>query len=693
MRRSVWGKMLALAIAAAVAATSSVSSFAAEEIAVADFEEAVIEEVSEDFEEEELYEEAVEAEEVFEEEEPSEEVFEEDVIEEEEAVFTEGEDVQPIEDGEEEPGNEPGEPAEQNHVWKQEKYTVVFHSKVGGKDNKVNKTYTYADKDELLSAPFEREGYAVYEWNNKKGEVFVASNEKVDFLVEFFMDPTGLSKIDLYANWQQNRFSIVFHDDEGNRLAEQPEGYDHIYYEDKVDFRAAANEFNKTATEDFTVIGFSTVKDGDRRVEYTLDKSYSKFFSVNNGELDLYPVIGQGRYTIFYLTDSNTRISKMITSYKSGERVVLSKATRPGHKFMGWQALDKDGTELAEDELKNVFETKKVKDVLGNDTTVVVAIKKTAKQPVYLVPFFNINTYKLYVAPNAKGVTLAGKPFSKKVYVGTFSYNGERETIKDDGREMESDPEKIGSRFVGYSVNAKAKTAEECINVDDESAFAALTDKKTVTLYCIWEQIPYSVVYQNEAYILDRTSAKELEECDFTPVILDEDQPGDGYAYEDFSYYGTAKKVRPGKAVPGCTFIGWRVANGSADTLVIDKSGIVSKVKANNQSDVVLVGLYSENCAKLKFDTCGGTIVDPKTGKEVKGKISPLGDELAKSYTNTEALQKAFSDCSNVKKDGYVLKGLFFDKKGKKPVTLEGFRASCKKNNATVTIYAVWDKQ
>ena len=706
MKRSVLGKMLGLALAAAVAITSSVPSFAAEEIAVADLEEAVIEEVQEDFSEEDfqeeeaeaeedfaeedLYEEAAPAEEVFEEEVPAEEVFEEEIIEEaeedaeEEAVLTENDEVQPVEDGEE-PVKEPEAP-ENDYEWEHKSYTFVLHNKIGKKDVKKTVKVTKADKDKNFGDVFKRTGYTFWGWSWKVDDRydFFTPDVTVGYMI-YSLPLDGKTKIDLYAEWSEYLYTVVFYDAEGNKLEKQPFGFEQsLLYGDTVDLLAAAEDISQNMEEDINIVGFSRTKGGKKDFEL---KRCSGLATSDGEQVDLYPVLGDGEYSIYYALNTDEVLSKNITSYKPGKKVVLPTVKATGFNFLGWFPCNKDG-EYIESGLEDVFEYKKVKAADGWEGEVIVAIKSTAKQTVRLYPFLDPVVYKLYLDPNGKGVKDGDKEIKKKQYLGKFNYQGDM--IYEEGTYLPNNLEKRGSIFVGFSLNPKAKTAEECVSIDDNGLYG-LTTKKSATLYCIWEKIPYPVMYLNEAVVFDPTSAKELMDCDYTAAFLDDSQPADGFAYEDASFYGTAKKVRAGKAIAGCTFVGWRAVEASEAKYETNKSGFVTKVKADNEAELVLIGVYKENGVKLKFDTCGGTIVDPKTGKEVKGKISPLGDELAKPYTNAEGLQKAFSDCIAVYKDGYGLKGLYFDKKGKKPVTIEAFRALCKKQNATVTIYAVWE--
>lgn len=671
MKRNFMGKFLGLTLAAVMAVSSSVPSLAAEELSEFASEEAVYEEVLEEIPEEENEEPEAEAEEDYQEpedtqEEESEDVQEEEPAEEEavadEAVLTE----EPEQDPAEEPSLEP----EEESTWANEEYTFVYHDKTKTKDYQEKKTYTFADKDQELAASFIKTGYKITGWTYKYAKGMLESGATVDDVVAL-ADANKDAKIDLYTNWDQIQYSIVFYGSDGKQLEFQPEGYTGIKYTDSVDFTSAAKQISKTLPEGVAVVGFSKSNTG--KVEYALGKKFSKLMNTE-GEIVLYPVQGAGEYSINYELEDG-ELSKEVISYMPGKRVVLPTAKKTGYRFLGWEPED--------DIDSTIFETKTVKDYDGEKHEVVVALKKTAKSAINLKAIFEPIRFTLYIDPNGKGVVDGETALKKQMKVGVFDYEG---TLREEGKYLPESPEKRGSIFIGFSLDPKA-TAEkgEFVSGDDLSA---LTTKKSATLYCIWEKIPYEIMYLNEVVIIDSKSFNEEEKLyDYSFNCIDE-EAGE-FAKVETIYYGSSYSLKPIQ-IPGCTFMKWAVEELNDASLVVDKNtGKVSKVKADNESSFVVRGFYTENACKIKFNTNGGTYTENKVTK--KGAVS-LIEGYAKPFTNPDEIYSAMDKFENgLSRTGYTLKGLYLDAKGKKPVPAD-LRGLSKKLNGTVTIYAVWQK-
>ena len=385
-------------------------------------------------------------------------------------------------------------------------------------------------------------------------------------------------------------------------------------------------------------------------------------------------------YAIEYDLDGG-KLSKNVVSYKPGKKVTLPKAKKTGYNFLGWVPADENVDDV---------EMKKVKNADGEEASMAIAIKKTAKADIYLTAVFEPIRFKLYLDPNGKGVKDGDKELKKKQFVGIFDYEG---NVVKEGDYEPGNPEKRGSVLVGFSLNKKAKTEEQLINEGD---LAALTTKSTATLYCIWEKIPYKLNYLNEIAVVDMTN-KELP---FAYSCID--NKADEIYKSETIFFGSTYKLK-NIAAPGCTFVGWKVVDSEGASFVADKEGLITKVKADNEKDIYVQGIYVENYCTVKFNTNGGTYGD----KKAKGNIDIMKGD-AKPVTQPEELFNAMMTfAEDVNNEGYVLKGLALDKKGKKMILdasmFEGnefdeeafaysIRSISKKLNSKVTVYAVWEK-
>lgn len=661
MKKRIWKKVIGFSMSAALVVSAGIPSLAAEEIWDFEPEEAVVEEFQEDYEEEIL--------EDFEE--------KEEISESDEDAFDEF--LEPEENPEETSlpqDNVVG--ASVNDKWKRNQYTVIYHNKTGKKDITEKKTYTYADKDELISASFTREGYYVSGWSYKEADGWFEPGENINILVTLFADEIGAATIDLYAHWTESEYTIVFCDEAGNVLEDQPEGhygyYDILKYTDKVEFSYAATQISDNLGDGKGVVGFSGTKGGE--VDFALGKKYSRLLDEHEGTLLLYPVISKSEYSIHYEL-GEACLTKALMNYKPGRQIDLPKAVCTGYRFLGWQVDEKS---KADD-----LVMKKVKDTDGREFTVAVAIKKTAGSNIYLTALFEAVRYKVYLSPNANGVKDGETQLKKKVYIGLYNYEGDK--LSTEGGFVPSLPERKGYNLIGYSTNPKAKTREECIPEND---YSALSVKNTATLYCIWERIPYTLYYRNECVVFNPDSKDKDGKPYYRIESIDDDVD---YAVEQTIYYGNSYKPKAAK-LQGCTFLGWVLTENSGGgmegSVVTNKAEIVTRIKADNTADVTLQAYFAENSLKLKFNTNGGKMFNGKGYS--KGTLS-LMKKWGCPTLGPDYIEEAIGEFeSNIEREGYVYKGLYLDKYGRKPLP-EDLRELAAKFRTTVIVYAVWDKE
>ena len=268
-----------------------------------------------------------------------------------------------------------------------------------------------------------------------------------------------------------------------------------------------------------------------------------------------------------------------------------------------------------------------------------------------------------------------------------FNYEGD--AVKTEGY---FEPNELARKGYGVcehlSLNPKATKEEEFISIEDLSG---LTTKGSVTIYCIWEKIEHHVWYINEAVVYDTTSKDKEGNYDYDLLpIVEEDKE---FVKEESIYFGTSYKLSP-SSIPGCTFLGWAEVDPeeSGASLSKEKSGKIKKIKADNESDVIVRGYFVENSFKLKVNPNGGTVYDADKKKYVKSAV-PVIEGYAHPVRDPETIENSLEDVKdNLKRDGYVLKGLYLDSKGKKPLPVD-VRAFSKKFGSTVTVYAVWEKK
>jgi hypothetical protein len=671
-----------------------VPSFAAEEISDLVSEEAVFEEVLEEIPEdvieedqaeepEEDYQEPEEESAVEAEEEAEEEAFEaqeevEEVPVEEEAELEE----ESLTEDDKDPVEEIVDDAETESTWKETEYKFVYHNKVGAKDYKESKTYTVADKDQELSASFTKAGYKLTGWQYKYSKALLPATTTVDEVVAL-ADSNNDSKVDLYANWDEIRYSIVFCNAEGKELDVQPEGYTDLKYTAQVDLTSAAKQITEGLDEGVAVVGF--YKGTETKTEYALGKKYSKLMDTE-GQLLLYPVLGQGAYSVILEYDDAT-LSKELVSYMPGKRVALPTAKKTGYKFLGW--VPDDGSNL------EAFEMKKVKDADKNELQVAKAISKKAQAPIHLTAAFEPIRYKIYLDPNAKGVTFDGKPLKKKQFLGVFDYK-EGQKVKAGNFDPEGEPEKKGSVFCGFALTSKPKSEDDFVSPEN---LEELTTKKSATLYCIWEQIDYVLDYENYATVF---TGKAAGSDDAISKGVKIDAKKDDIYKEQMMNYGKQYKT-PNVSIPGCTFIGWVIDSESEEDLVDVKTKeyknskgekvftFVTQVGKNNQSDLLLRAVFIEKYYTLTFDTNGG--VFKKDGTSKTGEVKLIDGY---TYPNPREEDVSVEDAikefkAGLSRDGYTLKGLYLDPKGKKKLPAD-LRELPKKTDDKVKIYAVWQK-
>ena len=484
--------------------------------------------------------------------------------------------------------------------------------------------------------------------------------------------------VELIANYMDFVYSIVFCDVDGVPFENQPSefGSEALYqYTSTVNFYNAAREirvYTGTKLDSYdSIVGFSKKPGG--KADYTIDRNYTKLTATEK-EIRLYPVVSKKTCYIHYDLEGG-KLSKPVYTYKVGQKIVLPTATKPGYKFIGWTG------EFFEGEDPFIYKTVKYLDPLYDEyeeAYFVTGLKATAVGDIELTACFEPISYDINILPNGSGVKVHvyGKEdklvaVNGKRKVGSYSTDGSFNFYNEDF-------ERRGYELLGFSPNAKAKTEEECVDIEEY-----LHGRKgDINLYCVWKTIEYHVFFD-----------------EFANVTYEED----GSVYEDgkqdITEYVSEATVPFGKAytlpqldIPGFTFVEWHVCNMDeeyldSDARIAKKNGKWYQVKADNTVDIAFSASLKDNCYNLRLDPNGGLYnVEYDKAFDLMGKkVSPNAD--ADDIEDAIAIAP-----EKLTREGYELKGLFLDKNGKKPLPAD-LRRLPKKVNDTVTVYAVWTKK
>ena len=159
---------------------------------------------------------------------------------------------------------------------------VVFDAN-GGAGEMANQTFAWDEAQNLAANAFTRTGYHFSGWAlTSNGEVAYQDME----LINSFASVSG-STIDLYAVWQANQYTVVFHKNDGSdATADQS-----FTYGQQQNLNTGV--FTRT---NYSLVGWSSTSNGG--VEYTNGQSVSNLTSVNGGTFDLYAVWNETTFTI-----------------------------------------------------------------------------------------------------------------------------------------------------------------------------------------------------------------------------------------------------------------------------------------------------------------------------------------------------------------------------------------------------------
>ena len=221
--------------------------------------------------------------------------------------------------------------------WKLNTYKIKYDLDDGKNSTKNPNKYTVLSGDIELSAPT-KEGAKFAGWIDSNGKVItkIASGSHKDMFLK--------------AKWEDIKYTIVYHNSSSYSSVTEDYTVKNIGYSDKVNLIDAAKHFkvkNEYAGKN-SIVGWTT-KAGGKGNKYSLDKSYSKLTKKDLEVIDLYAVWGANSYEIIYNLNGgvNHKNNPMIYTYNSKKAVSISKPTRAGYIFDGWEASGEAATGFA----------------------------------------------------------------------------------------------------------------------------------------------------------------------------------------------------------------------------------------------------------------------------------------------------------------------------------------------------------
>lgn len=413
-------------------------------------------------------------------------------------------------------------------VWAPKQYTLLFDA--NGGSISVNPIFgqTCGKAVALPSGSFTRPGYVFTGWNTKADGTGTAykNKEKVTFC-------TDAAAVILYAQWQEIHYTVTY-----KNVALGSEGGNPTSYT-----MAEGLQLKDGFTRGMTFEGwyldakfntpFDGFKPGDKNARnvtvYAKWSGYSDYFFVwyyKNAENPYTHVLDGLDKTLYYSQTYTLRAN----TFK-----------RPGYRFLGWsrdpnakvpEYTDKQkvgnlqpdaGAELNDISLYAIWEpiqytitykgvTQEEIQNLGNPETFTAADKISLKKPSrpgyrfdgwYTTAKFKGSSDTIDGSKSLKNLTLYAKWTNGNTkYTVTFNGNGAasgKNSIKalsfgQDLKLTNMSFKRTGYQFLGWSTDSKAKEPMYLVG----QTVHDLTDKaETVTLYAVWEAIPYTVTLKN----------------------------------------------------------------------------------------------------------------------------------------------------------------------------------------------------
>lgn len=473
---------------------------------------------------------------------------------------------------------------------------------------------------------------------------------------------TGVSILDgsygdvvLTAAWEEIKYKVTYKDELGGELMTKVYSYSDAV--DLVDIAKQIEAGDDTKFADKSIVGFYAM-DGSRKVDYSPDKAYSKISKEHAANIILTAVTGPKTYYITYagiVANDGWVMKNPIRKYtvNASKDINLPKPAKTGYIFQGWDIYDKDDHKI----VSNSFVIPK-----GTSGNITVVRKST---PV---------SSKIILDKNSRDAVLIDG------YI-EYTDGSTSQTYDSENKKYPVIFTRPGYDFAGYNTKANGKGYSLAIQPDGTYMLPGKnvdTKGKDVKIYAIWQPKQYNIVY---AGLVAGDVNNNPTESDFEKKITLKNPVRAGY-----------------------TFVGWKaekvnVADAETISVTTNKNNYVTALNKYNTVDIKLTAEFTENSYKVKLNSNGG--VSYATGKSVNadlGSVKYTDDVNAKikEYIPGVAYANGF-----LKKKGYVFKGFATDKKGVNIVCTDAsieneyygeVTGLSTKNNATVTLYAIWEK-
>ena len=564
--------------------------------------------------------------------------------------------------------------------WRVNTYTVHFNAN-GGDGEMADQDYTHGVAQELKVHAFQRTRYEFTGWNTKADGSGTAYEENYEFFAEGKDELEGY--LELYAQWEGIHYTVRFNGNGGE--GEMPD-------QEFVFGTAQALTANTFTLDELGFSEWNTSEDGTG-TSYEDGADLSNL-EVNPGDvINLYAQWTTAQYQVTFNANGGSGfMANQTITY--GETVELSanEYVRPGYSFNGWNTDPEAG------------------GVNYTDRQTVVNLSSTDGEVIELYALWKVNTYTIAYDANGGEGTMANQlcTYDIDTNLATLGFTREGYTFKHWNT-------KADDNGTVYTKNELVK------NLTTEN-------KGTVTLYAIWEGVPYQVAYDAnggegemdpQAFVYG--TAQNLtantftkEENNFDGWNTEADGSGDSYVNEEnvkdltstkndtvtlyaqwrVKQYSVKFKANGGEgemedldfdsgAVEtitanaftkvGSSFAGWNTDPEGNGTAYEDEQSIAD-LTFDSDNTVVLYAQWTGNSYTVVFDGNGAdNEVEMPAQEFVYGESQDLSKNL---FTKTGAAFIGWNTAADGSGSGYT------DEENVSDLTEEA--------NATVTLYAQW---
>lgn len=558
--------------------------------------------------------------------------------------------------------------------WKANSYKITYNLN-GGKQSKAPSSYVTGNQVDLVIP--ERTGYEFTGWSlamksptegktadlgadnsikaGSYGDIVLTANWK-DCLYELNLYLNNIGNIEDDDIKDESDIRIKIEEEYGFKLNKDENGYyitvSEMKYSDEFKFSETAQLLEEAmitdaAKDKYSISTFTTEANG-KGSKYFLDKIYSK---LSTGEpVKLYVQWDAKTYFINYNTkDENSEDDNSVTlnkplvkySYNATKEIKLPVPVKTGYIFTGWEIRNKD------------------KELVT--ATPVTAIPAGTKEDINVTPTWKPVEYTVILNAGAKDAVVNNDKAGAISFVPEKENSNtlKRENVKYDiasAKDLANDIYvRSGYKFEGFFTKANGK-GDKVTSIDK----LATKNNAKVTLYAFWSPNTHIIAYEY------KNGDEILSSADVSNANPTVHESGKQVALKSITK-------------PGYTFTGWSLKTEGAK-VATDKKGYVTKIEKDNTENVILVGNFTENSYKVKINSNSGVNGENKKENKIIGTVKYTEefniDEYELAYTRM----------------GFVFGGFALDAKGKNPIAATDISKLSEKNNATVTIYVVWDK-